>query len=564
MKSLRGRPGWRLAYAAPVLALLFSSPARGQVSWANPGAGDWSNGLNWSSGVTPGTQDAALVANGGHAQANASAVVAVNRLEVGRNDGSGAFTSNGAAVEIDSAFDVGEVTGAAATGGLSVSNSGTVVIQDSALLEVGVNNGGGDFDIGQTGATLGGTALSMASVSLVRHGLVDIATNLEVAPASADATSTSTANGQFLVEAAESISIAAELNVGTVNGSGRTSSTALASFQSVGSMVVGAAANIGVAKGTSQLGNSADATLTIHSSSVQIGFAEPLALEDLNIGDVSTVGSGVLHGKGLVQLNDSQLTVGNRIDVARLTGGAAASTTDGRLEAVGSLVIADDLTVAEVGAGVLGTATGVVDLSKSLVDLGSTLRLGEGSTLEIALSGVSRADGSGGLQYAAIDAGLLADLAGSLRVTLADGFLPSVGQSFLLIGTPTVTGDFSGVELPDLINLGMDWTTTIGPTGYSVSVVGAALPGDYNGDGLVDGADYSVWRDSNGSTLNLAADGDGDLVVDAADYQVWRSHYGRGSLTSPAAVGTAAPEPSALAVVIAAAALQCFVRRKEQ
>ncbi len=51
-------------------------------------------------------------------------------------------------------------------------------------------------------------------------------------------------------------------------------------------------------------------------------------------------------------------------------------------------------------------------------------------------------------------------------------------------------------------------------------------PGDYNGDGNVDAADYTVWRDNLGSTSNLDADGDGSGTVDAADYTVWTSNFG--------------------------------------
>ena len=49
-------------------------------------------------------------------------------------------------------------------------------------------------------------------------------------------------------------------------------------------------------------------------------------------------------------------------------------------------------------------------------------------------------------------------------------------------------------------------------------VAAAALLGDYNHNGIVDAADYTVWRDSFGqSGSNLAADGDHDGVVDSAD-----------------------------------------------
>jgi glycoprotein endo-alpha-1,2-mannosidase len=61
------------------------------------------------------------------------------------------------------------------------------------------------------------------------------------------------------------------------------------------------------------------------------------------------------------------------------------------------------------------------------------------------------------------------------------------------------------------------------------------IPGDYNGDGIVDGADYTVWSEAYGSQgPNLPADGNRNNVVDAADYAIWRnavSTAGTSSLT---------------------------------
>ena len=53
-----------------------------------------------------------------------------------------------------------------------------------------------------------------------------------------------------------------------------------------------------------------------------------------------------------------------------------------------------------------------------------------------------------------------------------------------------------------------------------------AIPGDYNGNGIVGLEDYDVWKTSFGSITLLAADGNGNHVVDAADYSVWRDHLG--------------------------------------
>lgn len=75
--------------------------------------------------------------------------------------------------------------------------------------------------------------------------------------------------------------------------------------------------------------------------------------------------------------------------------------------------------------------------------------------------------------------------------------------------------------------------------------------GDYNADGIVDAADYTVWRDLFGS-LNPAADGDGSGVVGQGDYLVWRDHFGQTvSPGSGAASGNAAfvPEPSSWLLV---------------
>jgi Type I phosphodiesterase / nucleotide pyrophosphatase len=52
-----------------------------------------------------------------------------------------------------------------------------------------------------------------------------------------------------------------------------------------------------------------------------------------------------------------------------------------------------------------------------------------------------------------------------------------------------------------------------------------ALPGDYNHDGHVDAADYTIWQDTKGSTTDLRADGNRDGVVDQADYDLWKANF---------------------------------------
>ncbi|WP_425399540.1 hypothetical protein [Aeoliella sp.] len=73
-----------------------------------------------------------------------------------------------------------------------------------------------------------------------------------------------------------------------------------------------------------------------------------------------------------------------------------------------------------------------------------------------------------------------------------------------------------------------------------------APAGDYDGDGDVDGDDYSLWRDTFGSQTILAgsgADGNYDGVVNIADYAIWRNNQGATSATS-ALLGSNVPEPA--------------------
>ncbi|MEO0531298.1 MAG: hypothetical protein AAF266_12095 [Planctomycetota bacterium] len=72
-------------------------------------------------------------------------------------------------------------------------------------------------------------------------------------------------------------------------------------------------------------------------------------------------------------------------------------------------------------------------------------------------------------------------------------------------------------------------------------------PADYNGDGSIDAADYTAWRDNADPErfYRYQGDGNGDGLVDPADYLVWQAAYGGGNAAS-------VPEPAAIALALLA------------
>lgn len=96
----------------------------------------------------------------------------------------------------------------------------------------------------------------------------------------------------------------------------------------------------------------------------------------------------------------------------------------------------------------------------------------------------------------------------------------------------------------------------------AIRIVEVPILGDYNDDGLVDIADYTVWRDTLGQTgSDLPADGTGDGVVDDADYTFWKDHFGQKIIAQAGAVqlygSSAVPEPASI-VVLGGALLLLF------
>jgi prepilin-type N-terminal cleavage/methylation domain-containing protein/prepilin-type processing-associated H-X9-DG protein len=124
------------------------------------------------------------------------------------------------------------------------------------------------------------------------------------------------------------------------------------------------------------------------------------------------------------------------------------------------------------------------------------------------------------------DMGLAADAA---------GFVPPLasGSYTLLFRTPTTAVRFA--------------------LSFHASIVGGALPGDFNGDQSVNGGDLLMWRGAFG--LSAAADADVDGDSDGADFLIWQRHE-----AASVAVGVATPEPASGGLVVESLACLALVR----
>ncbi|WP_428307029.1 hypothetical protein [Lacipirellula sp.] len=105
--------------------------------------------------------------------------------------------------------------------------------------------------------------------------------------------------------------------------------------------------------------------------------------------------------------------------------------------------------------------------------------------------------------------------------------------------------------------LAMDYDVT-----YDVSASGGAVNADFNGDSIVDGADFLIWQRGSGIASGATreqGDADGDGVVGPLDLDAWKTNFGTGAA---AVVVAAVPEPAAALLMGAAVLSIAAVRRR--
>ena len=95
--------------------------------------------------------------------------------------------------------------------------------------------------------------------------------------------------------------------------------------------------------------------------------------------------------------------------------------------------------------------------------------------------------------------------------------------------TPCIAGDVTTYGEWELIsNTGPESDSKLCCVDNSLTSSETILYGDFNGDGIVDALDYTIWKDNlhkDSSVLN--GNGSGASVVVQADYELWKANFGK-------------------------------------
>jgi hypothetical protein len=144
---------------------------------------------------------------------------------------------------------------------------------------------------------------------------------------------------------------------------------------------------------------------------------------------------------------------------------------------------------------------------------------------------------------------------------------PNLGPSWTRTGTAADTiGSYNAMPL--VLEAVVDHPGgDIGSPGTVPAVVPVGLTGDYNNDGRVDAADYTVWRNNLGGagTTLQNRDSANSGAVGIGDYNSWKARYGNSLFGSGGLAGSLpVPEPTSAAMFAIAAAIVARARRRNR
>jgi hypothetical protein len=294
------------------------------------------------------------------------------------------------------------------------------------------------------------------------------------------------------------------------------------------------------------LQNSPNDRASIHSSTIS--------------GNVSALGSGGLSIRGGLNVRHSTITgnIAGQLDpVGAATSGLYVSSSSFTLE-LDHVILAGN----HVRPGVIPDLR-IVQLQS--VTIRNSL-IGDNTGTPLAEAPLGSPDVNGNLIGKPISAGgsgvidpLLAPLHSNGGPTLTHALLPGSPalDAGALVTGPPLGYDQRGNPFSRMVDGTGDGIVRIDVGAYESQGVPSYSPGDYNRNGFVSAADYTIWRNTLGTAINPfdGADGDGDGAVDPDDYGVWRNHFGQGLTETLGGSGSIVENVSASAFAIQTPAL---------
>ncbi len=303
-----------------------------------------------------------------------------------------------------------------------------------------------------------------------------------------------------------------------------------------------------------------------------------------------------LDGSGIVDLNAGHLVLGNFLSTGNFPGNGdfsgriegtgalskrgngtqtlrGASTYSGSTTvAEGTLIVANasgsatgtgTVTVASAGTlGGNGRITGQLNVAGKVAPTGSltvqNVSFQSGSNLRLKIDGMTAGNGYDQILATSCTQG------GMLEITLGPNYSEPVDQGqwdeFILIQSASLNAAFDEVRYESApIELGYlpghasgdGFFRHLTNNGSALTLVNyRALPGDANGDGIVDGADFLAWNTNKFSSGTNWTTGDfnSDGTTDGQDFVVWNSHK---FTSADQAVGiNVVPEPNGIVLLI--------------
>ncbi|MCI0676992.1 MAG: dockerin type I domain-containing protein [Phycisphaerales bacterium] len=262
---------------------------------------------------------------------------------------------------------------------------------------------------------------------------------------------------------------------------------------------------------------------------------------------IASAGDGdmyVLNGSGVSTALDSAIALAAGSDGLVVVAGADAKWVCGGdihvgpggtaslTVANGALVEADTVIIYEgdllrgnatVDANLVNTNLGMVSpgLSPGLLTIDGNYTQTAGATLDIELGGTISAT-----EYDVLSITGAASLNGHLEVTLFGGFVPDIGDDFLILTSASLSGGFATIDYP-LLPPGRSFQIKYDPSSVGLRVV---KTGDVNGDGVVNITDLLAviagWGACPTPPDPCPGDVDNDGDVDIADLLSVISNWG--------------------------------------